>query len=301
VSIRTPGNWYRPRERRTDVNRSHPLLLLALPLVATAALAACGSDADGSATSDSPTDQTSDSQTETSVPTSGSDGLDGRSFVSTEVDGHELVPDSVVRLTFEDGSLSINAGCNTMFGGYTVEGDVLSAPTMAMTEMACDPALMEQDAWISGLISNGPTVTVDGDTLTIAGPDAQTITFLDTEVAEPDQPLEGTRWVVDGLLANEGVSTVPIGAEASITISDGTAAVEAGCNTGSATVTITDSTITFGPLMLTRMACPQPQMDLENAVVSVLSGDVAYTIDSSTLQLRTSTDAGEIGLNLTAA
>jgi heat shock protein HslJ len=281
------------------VTKTHPLLLLALPLVAAAALAACGSDADGSSTSDSPTPTTD--QTEADVPATGSDDLDGRSFVSTQVDGHELVPDSVVRLTFEDGSLSINAGCNTMFGAYTVDGDVLSVPMMAMTEMACDPALMEQDTWISGLISNGPTVTVDGDTLTIAGPDAQVLTFQDTEVAEPDQPLEGTRWVVDGLLANEGVSTVPIGAEASITITDGTAAVEAGCNTGSATVTVTDSTITFGPLMLTRMACPQPQMDLENAVVAVLTGDVAYMIDSSTLQLRRTTDAGEIGLNLTGS
>ena len=151
---------------------------------------------------------------------------------------------------------------------------MLSVPTLAMTEMACDPALMEQDTWISALISSDPTFTVDGDTLTITGSDAQVVTLLDTEVAEPDQPLEGTRWVVDGLLANQGVSTVPIGAEASITINDGTAAVEAGCNTGSAPVTITDTTITFGPLMLTRMACPQPQMDLEQAVVAVLSGEV---------------------------
>ena len=65
--------------------------------------------------------------------------------------------------------------------------------------------------------------------------------------------------------------------------------------------TITDTTITFGPLALTRKACPQPQMDLENAVVSVLGGEVSYTIDSSALQLRRTTDSGEIGLNLTAS
>ena len=40
---------------------------------------------------------------------------------------------------FVDGSVSINAGCNTMFGGYTVDGDVISVPMLAMTEMACDP------------------------------------------------------------------------------------------------------------------------------------------------------------------
>jgi heat shock protein HslJ len=121
-----------------------------------------------------------------------------------------------------------------------------------------------------------------------------------TLVEEADQPLEGTRWVVDGLLANEGVSTIPVGAEASITITDGTAAVEAGCNTGSAPVEITDTTITFGPLVLTRMACPEPQTTLENAVIAVLDGEVSYAIDASTLQLRKTTDSGEIGLNLAA-
>ena len=49
------------------------------------------------------------------------------------------------------------------------------------------------------------------------------------------------------------------------------------------------------------MACPEPQIELENAVVAVLGGEVAYTIDSSTLQLRKTTDSGEIGLNLTAS
>ena len=155
---------------------------------------------------------------------------------------------------------------------------------------------MQQDTWISALVSSDPTFTLAGDTLTITGSDAQVVTL----VAVADEPLEAVRWVVDGLLANEGVSTVPIGAEASITITDGTAAVEAGCNTGSASVTITDATITFGPLMLTRMACPEPQTTLENAVVAVLEGDVAYTIDGDTLRLRRTTEAGEIGLNLSA-
>ncbi len=55
------------------------------------------------------------------MPASASPDLDGREFVSTQVDGHDLVADSTIRISFEDGSLSINAGCNTMFGAYTVE------------------------------------------------------------------------------------------------------------------------------------------------------------------------------------
>ena len=272
------------------MNRS--LILLAVPLVSV--LASCGSDDAASDTVAEPV------ATEVSVPTSELD-LDGRTFVSTAVDGHELVAESEIRLSFQDGSVSINAGCNTLVGGYTVEGDTLQVPTLAMTQMACDPALMDQDAWLSETFSGSPTLAAAGDELTVTAADGSTITFLDVVVAEPAQPLEGTRWVVDGLLANQGISTVPIGAEASITINDGTAAVEAGCNTGSATVDITDTTITFGPLALTRMACGPEQTELENAVVAVLAGEVAYTIESDTLELRTTTDAGEIGLNLVAS
>jgi heat shock protein HslJ len=284
------------------VTKFKPLILLAVPLLAACALAACGSDSDSSGDAASSTgepvssDPTPTDPVEETVAASNADSLDGRSFVSTEVDGHDLVPGSVIRVSFDDGSVSVNAGCNTMFGAYTIDGDVLSAPSLAMTMMACDQALMTQDTWVSALISSDPTLTAEGDTLTITGSDAQVVTLVE----EADQPLEGMRWVVDGLLANEGVSTVPVGAEASITITDGTAAVEAGCNTGSAPVEITDTTITFGPLMLTRMACPEPQTTLENAVIAVLDGEVSYTIDASTLQLRKTTENGEIGLNLAA-
>ncbi len=273
------------------------LILLAVPLVAV--LGACGSDATSSDTS------TPTAASEASVPASDLD-LDGRTFVSTATDGHDLVADSEIRLTFQDGSVSINAGCNTLVGSYTVEGDTLQTPVLATTQMACDPALMDQDAWLSETFSGSPTLALDGDDLTVTATDGSTITFLDAAVAEPDQPLVGTRWVVDGLLANEGISTVPIGAAASITITDGTAAVEAGCNTGSAPVEITDTTITFGPLALTRMACGPEQTELETAVVAVLTGEVGYTIASDTLQLRTTAtntagDTGEIGLNLVAS
>ena len=280
------------------------VILLATPLVAVSVLGACGSDTASSNPASSAT-ASSDvgsqpAEPEASVPASDLD-LEGRTFVSTAVAGHELVADSEIRLTFQNGSVSINGGCNTLVGGYTIEGDTLQVPVMAMTQMACDPALMDQDAWLSETFSGAPTLAADGDNLTVTAADGSTITFLDAAVAEPAQPLEGTRWVVDGLLANQGISTVPIGAEATITITDGTAVVEAGCNTGSAPVAITDTTITFGPLALTRMACGPEQTELENAVVAVLDGEVTYTIDSSTLQLRKAADSGEIGLNLVAS
>ncbi len=35
--------------------------------------------------------------------------------------------------------------------------------------MACDEALMTQDQWVSTLLTSSPTVSLDGDTLTVAG------------------------------------------------------------------------------------------------------------------------------------
>jgi heat shock protein HslJ len=271
-----------------------------LPLVAVAAilLAACGDDS------------TEPSGAELPPPDSASDeplDLDGRHFLSTGVEGRDLVEGTTLSLTFEDGGLSANAGCNTLFGGYTIVDGELRAGTLAQTEMACEPPLMDQDQWITDFLTGQPAVALDGDTLTLTGADGTVLTMLDREVADPDRPIEGTRWIVDGIVAREAVSSAPIDGAgepvvASITITDGRAAVEAGCNTGSAPVEITDTTLTFGPMALTKMMCSEPEMQLEAAVTAVLTGDVTYEIEAGRLSLRSpGDDTGEIGLELVAA
>lgn len=93
--------------------------------------------------------------------------LVGRTFVSTDAHGRTLVESSTVTITFDEGHLSANAGCNTLFGGASWAGGTLDAPQLASTMMACTPALMDQDAWLGELLASGPTITLDGDTLTI--------------------------------------------------------------------------------------------------------------------------------------
>jgi heat shock protein HslJ len=88
------------------------------------------------------------------------------------------------------------------------------------------------------------------------------------------------------------VSSVPGGAEASITITEGRADVEAGCNQGGAQVEIGDGSVTFGPLGLTKMACDADRMALEQAVSAALSGRLAFTIDADRLTLISPTGTG---------
>jgi heat shock protein HslJ len=161
--------------------------------------------------------------------------------------------------------------------------------------MGCAEDLAEQDAWLSEFLSSSPAISLDGDTLTLSGDDA-TLTFAAVQPAE----LEGTTWTITGTVANEAVSPTPLDAEASIIITDGQAAIRTGCNSGSATVEITDTTVTFGPIALTKMACSPELTELEASVLAVLDGEVVYEITGDALSLRSGEGDGEVGLELTA-
>lgn len=99
--------------------------------------------------------------------------LEGRTFTSTDVTGHELVEGSAITLAFEDGQVSARAGCNTLFGGATWDGGTLEiTDQLASTMMACDDALMDQDDWLAEFLTSSPAVMLDeAGTLTLGDDD----------------------------------------------------------------------------------------------------------------------------------
>ena len=255
-----------------------PRTALTLLTISAIALAACGSDGD---TASGP------------VPTA--DDLTGQAFESTSVEGYDLVEGSTIELGFETDALEARAGCNSLTGGYTITDGTLEVGAMASTMMACDDALMEQDQWLSDFLTSGPDIALDGDTLTLTGSET-TVTLATVEPA----PLEETTWIVSGTVANEAVTMSLVDSEASMTITDGQAQVDTGCNSGSSTVEVTDTTITFGPMALTRMACDEELTRLEASVLLALDGEVTYEISGDTLTLRKDTPDGVVGLDFTA-
>ena len=168
---------------------------------------------------------------------------------------------------------------------------------MMTTDMACDQPRMDQDAAMAAFVASSPDVTLLDDVLTLSSADI-TLTLTDREVADPDRPLVGTSWTADTLIAGDAVSTLPTGATATLAVADGLAAVSTGCNSGSAPVTITYDTITFGPMTLTEIACEGDAAALEQIVISALSGELTFTIDARRLTL---TRADGSGLGLSAA
>ncbi len=229
-----------------------------------------------------------------SSPTPGPIGIDGRTFLSTAIDGRVLVAATRVRLSFRDGQASAAAGCNSMSGSYVIDAGRLVARSLATTEMACDPPRMDQDRWLADLL-DGSSLVLEGPTLTLAKGGVR-LTLLDRVVADPDRPLIGTRWVVDALISGESVSSLPVGVVAALTFFADRVDVETGCNTGGGPVAITPTAVTFGSMTLTKKACLGGASAVERAVTAVLSGEVAYAIEAGTLTL----DGGAVGLVLRA-
>lgn len=231
----------------------------------------------------------------------GGPAVEGRTFLSTGVteDGsaRELADGSRITLAFADGRLRATAGCNTMSGAYSLDGDTLEAEPLATTEMGCAADLMDQDSWLADLLTSGPTAVLDGDELTLTA-GATVVSLLDRVVADPDRPLVGTVWRVDSLVSGETVASTPGGAEASMTFrEDGTVEVMAGCNRGRGTWVEGDGTVTVSELALTRMACPGDGDELERSVLEVLeAGELQVQITAGSLRLT----AGDVGLGLRA-
>ena len=70
----------------------------------------------------------------------------------------DIVPGSTIRLTFDDDTLTANAGCNTLSGGASIDEDELVVSELASTLQSCEEPLMAQDEWLSSFLTSRPTI-----------------------------------------------------------------------------------------------------------------------------------------------
>ncbi|HET7689532.1 MAG TPA: META domain-containing protein [Nocardioidaceae bacterium] len=196
--------------------------------------------------------------------------LDGRTFVGDQVDGHDLVPGSSLRLSFEDGNVGVNAGCNHLSGKARLDNGVLRVSHVGGTEMGCEPDLMDQDTWIADFLQSSPDVTVDDRTLALSK-EGVTVTLTDEASIQAENPiaLEGTTWKLESIITGDAASSVP-GKTPTLRIAEGRYELFTGCNRGGGTVNeATGSVLTLSAPALTKMACKD---SAEPAVLAVIDG-----------------------------
>ena len=155
--------------------RSRLTRAFAIGALATLALAGCGGNGD----SDSDIDGESGGGEVDGTSSVVSLDLDGKTFTATETSGWVIVTGSTIQLTFDDGRVSAQAGCNTLSGDATWSDErlVLEGP-LASTAMACARGLEAQDQWLTKLLESDPRLAVDSGSL-IIGTDRNGMTMTE--------------------------------------------------------------------------------------------------------------------------
>ncbi|MFE3544593.1 META domain-containing protein [Nocardia sp. NPDC059177] len=245
------------------------LRLAALCVLATAAATACSSADSG------------DTSENTATPM-------GHTYISTEVDGDTIPGGGPMTLTFADGRISANSGCNTASGTVDLTDHILKTSQLAGTLMGCAGDKGRADGWQSSFLESGPRWRIDGDDLVLTG-ETVTVHLTDKKVVSPDKPLTGTTWIVTTMLTPQGQirSTVLDEVSPNLTIgAGGTVSGTAGCNriTGTAGVGPGDA-VNFA-VATTRMMCAPEVMEVEQNVLQALDGRTTATVDADELTLR---------------
>lgn len=233
----------------------------------------------------------------------GGDGeLTGRTFLSESVtEGGQdrgLVADTRISLNFTtDGQVSANAGCNHLLGEVTITTERLEVGPMGGTEMGCDPQRHAQDEWLMDFLESSPTWLLDGDRLTLTAGNTE-IVLLDREVADPDRPLEGTRWLVDTIISADIASSMRAGTEGSawFVVEGERFTANSGCRDFEGTVAVGEDTLSFGDVVQTDPMCAEEYREVDDAMQAIFGGEVEYSIEAGRLTFTQT--GGEVGLGL---
>lgn len=238
------------------------------------------------------------------------DQLSGNYLAIAFSGAHEaLVDGTELSLSFGDGEVRAQAGCNSLMGSYTVRAgeasadDVLVVSDMGGTEMGCGEQLMAQDEWIKEFLAADPTIDVGGaeqEKLTLTT-DELSIDLMKKEFLVPEADLVGTDWRLLSLGDDDAAVSSPssITEAASIRFAaDGSYAFTI-CNTGSGTYELDGEQISFIGGHQTMMACQNALGDLEAEFTRLVGSEsVTWSIAEDVLRLD---DGAGSGLVLIAA
>jgi heat shock protein HslJ len=259
-----------PSSRRGRLRGIRPPVRAVPILVAVVLLAACGSDGDGEGAGQSGESAREPLRSDLAL-------LEAASFVSTSVEGRELLPGTEVWLSFDEDTLAVSGGCNTSFGAFTLDDGTLGWESdPASTMIACSEEEAEQDAWVSDLLATGVAATTDGVDLHLASRDVSLV--LEREPPVALETLLGRTWSVVGTLTDGTTSRLPsrVRTPRLVVGEDGLARLDTGCNTGRTRVQVDRVSVSFAPPTVTRVRCREPDRTIERIVLSVVDGRSDY-------------------------
>ncbi len=213
------------------------------------------------------------------------DRLTGRSFVSEAVTGRQLVMGTRVALSFDDAGVGAQAGCNSMFGPYDLDGTTMHVSMLGQTERGCESPLLAQDDWLRAFLLASPSLALNDPKLVMTTSDA-TITLVDRKLAFPDKPLVDTSWLgngfSDGMVARVGPGSTDVTLQLD---TNGHVFINTSCQHGTGSFIATATTVTFNELTYDIAGCSDGTFQATSDEVKlVLDGTpVTYVIKEGAL------------------
>ncbi|MGW6532007.1 META domain-containing protein [Streptomyces venezuelae] len=189
----------------------------------------------------------------------------------------------------KDGKAAGSYGCNQAGTTVSIKGDTVDFGRTRTTRMACEGAgRMKFEENLTRALGAGKfTAKVDGDRMTLTTAKGDRVDFT-SRPAEPDAPLTGTKWTVNGIGDAKTAATLPKAVSGKVHLTfgdDGKVRGNLGCNDVSAKAEAKDGRITFGKPATTRKMCPGDAMTTERKLLKLFDGEARYEVKQGALKL----------------
>lgn len=207
------------------------------------------------------------------------------SYATVEGGVEKALNDAPSKIQFApDGKFSGNTGCNGFFGNYKLEGESLTLNIRRVTLHACTDRQADQEAAILSALKKVHSYQIQKNSLALL--DADGVVLL-SYFALPNSELLGVTWHLAGLNNGKGGVITNL-ATKRITMmldDDGRVSGNGGCNDYSGSYQIDGASLTFGMMIATEMACPEPEgiMETENAFLTMFPKVSSYEIQDEKL------------------
>jgi heat shock protein HslJ len=187
-----------------------------------------------------------------------------------------------------DGRLAIRADCNQVLGRYSQNGSQLTIELGPSTLVACPPD-SQADVFVRELPQVASHVFDGGNLVLNLKVDTGNMIF--SPLARPE--LVGSEWRLVSYNNGRGavVSVLPEPPASATFTAEGQIHGSAGCNTYRGSYTVSEETLSIGPLATTRMACAPPVMAQEQAFLQALESATQYCFEADRLVLRNAAGA----------
>ena len=187
-------------------------------------------------------------------------------------------------LFFDTDSFSATAGCNTLFGGITIENNKISFSLIASTLIGCPELEAEREGELAALFENAIlTYRLEEDGAQLLNQEGEIVATL----SRPNNADLVNAWSVISIRTPNAITSSILDEDSGITfLSDGTLSVLTACNSGGGNYDAREEALSFTDLFFTEMACEGERNTREQEFTKALLKINRYSILRNNLSLK---------------